>query len=123
MKLRELKCCVCGTSAGKYKQHWNRDTGWGVCRKCVDWEISRNVSPDELLDLYGVAGVNYEAQQYVTFGRSFNVLASFPDTEAGASQANAYMLAHDYAALIASDNGALLLADKADNGRPIMTDH
>lgn len=121
MKLKELTCCVCGGSAGKYKQHWNRDTGWGICRKCVDWEISRKVSPEELLDLYGIAGVNYEARQYITFGRSFNVLAAFPNTEAGATDANRYMLAHSYAALICGEGNELLLADKDDHGRMIMT--
>lgn len=48
-KPKSLKCCVCGSSAGAFLQHWNRDTGWGVCRSCVDWEISRGIKPEELL--------------------------------------------------------------------------
>lgn len=119
MTLRHLKCCVCGSAAGKYAQHWNRDTGWGICRECVDWEISRGVRPEELLDLYGIAGVHYEAKQFIQYGRSFNVLAEFPDTEHGRKSANNYMLAHDYASLIAVVDGVAILADKHDHGTEV----
>lgn len=57
--IRHLTCCVCGDYAGRWHQHWNRDTGYGICRKCVDWLIKRGESADEILDLYGREGINY----------------------------------------------------------------
>ena len=59
--IRRLECCVCGEYAGRFEQHWNRDTGFGICRKCVDWVKSRGETDSEILDLYGVEGVNYAA--------------------------------------------------------------
>jgi hypothetical protein len=58
-----LQCCVCGLGAGNFKQHWNRDTGYGICRSCVDWLLAKGrASPEEMLDLYGKEGVNYAAK-------------------------------------------------------------
>lgn len=59
---RHLKCCVCGESAGRWEQHWNRDTGWGICRKCVDWQATRE-TPEELESYYGKEGVNYAPKE------------------------------------------------------------
>lgn len=57
-----LTCCVCGDSAGKFKQHPNRDTGYGVCLKCVLWLTeTRHVGPEEMKRNYGTAGINYES--------------------------------------------------------------
>lgn len=56
-----LRCAVCGDNAGRWKQHPNRDTGYGVCRPCVDWLVDvRNTSPEQMKNDYGTAGVNYE---------------------------------------------------------------
>jgi len=60
MKLRNLECCCCGESAGRWKQHYNRDTGYGICAKCIEWLTSRGESAEEIKSLYGTAGVNYE---------------------------------------------------------------
>jgi len=55
-----LECCVCGNGAGRFKQHWNRDDGYGICRSCVEWLVrERNTSAEEIRDLYGIEGVNY----------------------------------------------------------------
>jgi len=56
---RQLACCVCGEDAGKWKQHWNRDTGYGICRSCVEWVASRGETEAQILDYYGKEGVNY----------------------------------------------------------------
>lgn len=32
---RNLTCCVCSDPAGRWAQHWNRDTGWGICTRCA----------------------------------------------------------------------------------------
>ena len=57
--LRRLTCSVCGEDAGRHHQHWNRDHGFGICRRCVDWLIGRGVTADELARCYGVEGLNY----------------------------------------------------------------
>lgn len=59
-KVRRLTCCCCcGSSAGRWRQHWNRDTGYGVCFSCVASERTRGTSEQEILSLYGVEGVNW----------------------------------------------------------------
>lgn len=57
--MTHLTCCVCGDYAGRWTQHWNRDTGYGICRRCVDESPE---TPDEIRNLYGVEGVNYAAK-------------------------------------------------------------
>lgn len=59
MKTRKLVCCCCGADAGRWRQHWNRDTGFGVCSPCVDTMRSRGTSDAEIADLYGTAGINW----------------------------------------------------------------
>lgn len=56
---RHLTCAVCDGDAGYWEQHWNRDTGYGICRSCVDW-CEASTSREQMLDYYGVEGVNYE---------------------------------------------------------------
>lgn len=59
MTRRHMKCSVCGAAAGRWAQHWNRDTGWGICRDCVDWLKAKGYSDAEMKDLYGEPGVHY----------------------------------------------------------------
>ena len=59
--VRRLRCCRCGEDAGTWQQHWNRDTGWGVCAACVVRERAYGAGDAEIDRLYGVAGINYEA--------------------------------------------------------------
>ena len=59
MKTRRLECCCCGENAGRWQQHWNRDTGYGICAKCIAWHRKRGTDEDEIADLYGKEGVNY----------------------------------------------------------------
>lgn len=56
---RQLTCCCCGDNAGRWQQHWNRDTGYGVCAKCIQWLRSRDTSEKEIADLYGKENVNW----------------------------------------------------------------
>ena len=58
-KARRMECCVCGGDAGVWHQHWNRDTGYGVCVKCIGWMRGRGTSEAEIADLYGKEGVNW----------------------------------------------------------------
>lgn len=55
-----MTCCCCGEYAGRWLQHWNRDTGYGVCMSCIRWmRESGSYRPEELKSLYGIEGVNY----------------------------------------------------------------
>lgn len=58
-KKRHLSCCVCAGEAGTWEQHWNRDTGFGVCADCVAWLRGKGETEAEIADLYGVEGVNW----------------------------------------------------------------
>lgn len=60
-RIRQLGCCVCGEDAGRFEQHWYRDTGFGVCASCVAWLRSKGETEAEILDLYGVEGRNFAA--------------------------------------------------------------
>jgi hypothetical protein len=62
MTKRRLTCCVCVADAGRWQQHWNRDTGYGVCAKCVEWVRSRGETEQEIASNYGKEGVNWGAQ-------------------------------------------------------------
>lgn len=62
MKRRHLVCCCCGEPAGLWRQWFNRDTGFGVCAKCVAWVRSRGGSEEEIRSNYGVEGVNWGAK-------------------------------------------------------------
>ena len=52
-------CCCCGEYAGKWAQWFNRDTGYGMCAKCIAWLRGRGTPETEIRDLYGVEGVNW----------------------------------------------------------------
>lgn len=59
---RQLTCCCCGGDAGRFDQHWNRDTGYGICAKCIAWLRSGNrESEEEIRQNYGKEGVNFAA--------------------------------------------------------------
>lgn len=57
---RQMKCSVCGDYAGKYEQHPNRDTGWGLCRRCADWLEAKGYDEKEMKELYGTPGIHYQ---------------------------------------------------------------
>lgn len=57
--LRRLSCSCCGESAGRWRQHWNQDTGVGVCVRCITFKRMRGESEEDILSDYGVEGVNW----------------------------------------------------------------
>ena len=63
---RQLTCACCGSDAGKWHQHFNQDTGYGVCARCRDWIQARGMDPGEFRQTYGKPGVNYEANKSST---------------------------------------------------------
>jgi hypothetical protein len=63
-KLRRLTCCSCGECAGDWVQHWNRDTGFGICLPCVTRIRERKSGPgymseEAIQSCYGIEGVNW----------------------------------------------------------------
>jgi hypothetical protein len=56
---KPLTCSCCGSAAGRFKQWHNRDTGWGICRKCVDWILGRGEDPETFRRCYGDEGIHY----------------------------------------------------------------
>lgn len=59
MTVRGMTCFFCGDHAGRWEQHWNRDTGYGICKPCVLWQKSRGMTDAEVLNLYGQEGINW----------------------------------------------------------------
>jgi hypothetical protein len=65
--MKHKECCCCGEAAGRWQQWWNRDTGYGVCMRCVAWTEGRNRERGwseqeikaETRDLYGIEGQHY----------------------------------------------------------------
>lgn len=118
MTQRDLTCCCCGDDAGRFEQHWNRDTGYGICAKCVAEEMGRPDSAEHLEELYGKPDVNYRRPMITHQGRRFACLAVFPNTEAGTKAANAFMERMSGAAVLCVTD-AVYLADVSDQGVPI----
>ncbi|WP_408953158.1 hypothetical protein [Lysobacter sp. Hz 25] len=56
---RNLQCACCGNYAGRWEQHWNQDTGYGVCASCVEWISSRGETVESIVQTYGSEGVNW----------------------------------------------------------------
>ncbi len=54
-----LICACCGNTAPALKQWWNRDTGFGVCGRCVAWQLARGEKPETIKDHYGESGVHW----------------------------------------------------------------
>jgi hypothetical protein len=58
---RRLVCCCCGGEAGKWKQHTNRDDGYGICAECIKrFRVQGRMTEVEIRDLYGVEGINFQ---------------------------------------------------------------
>ena len=51
-----LTCCCCN-QATKGKQWFNRDKGYGLCKKCWDW-IAETQSGEEMRSSYGIKGIH-----------------------------------------------------------------
>lgn len=114
--LRRLQCCCCGEDAGRWHQWWNRDTGYGVCLRCVTWfRQDERETEDEIKDLYGVEGVNWGAIIEAN-GHKVRAVACFEATKAGEDKANAWMAKNPTHALLATQDGYYWLADVNDKG-------
>lgn len=56
--IKSLSCCCCGETT-RGRQHWNSDTGFGLCVACVDY-CARGETPESFASCYGVRGVHYD---------------------------------------------------------------
>ena len=112
-----MTCCVCGNAAGRWRQHWNRDAGYGICPRCVAEEAGR-LSPEQLSENYGKPGVNYDQPVVRHYNRRYRCLAVFPNTEAGARDANAFMARTPGASVLCVTDGVYLV-DRGDIGEVV----
>ena len=56
---RRLICSCCGeTAIGR--QWWNRDTGYGLCVRCIDFVLAHGTTPEELKRSYGKRGYHFD---------------------------------------------------------------
>ena len=116
-KYREsLRCCCCGGDAGQFEQHWNRDSGYGICPGCVAEEMA-TMNAEQIQINYGAAGVNFDRPIYREGNRMFAILAITRDpgiaAEFIARNANAVLRG-------ISPDGYHVLVDKADEGTLIQ---
>lgn len=56
-----LSCCCCGQGT-RGRQWWNRDTGFGICAKCIGWLRSRGTSEEEIRASYGREGYHFNVE-------------------------------------------------------------
>ncbi len=57
--MKILICGCCGERAPALKQHWNQDTGYGLCPRCVPFILNNPRAGLEELKGYGTPGYNF----------------------------------------------------------------
>lgn len=57
--VKQLECCCCGGPAPALQQWWNRDTGYGMCGKCITYCRSNGMTEAEIEQHYGREGINW----------------------------------------------------------------
>lgn len=114
---RQLQCACCGGDAGRWRQHWNQDTGYGICARCRDWVQRDGMDPAEFRQTYGKPGLNLEPKTVEHMGRRFAVLAEFQEEDK--DRANDYMTKYPDAAVLLVRDGVVVLADMYDLGHPV----
>lgn len=58
VKKVHLNCACCGKYAGKHKQYFNQDNGYGICSQCAE-ELTEKYGAEYVREMYGVKGLNY----------------------------------------------------------------
>jgi len=61
-RILKLRCACCGAPAPALKQWYNRDTGYGLCKKCANW-ITEKEGSEYVRDCYGEAGVHHSIEE------------------------------------------------------------
>lgn len=115
MSAVHLDCCVCGGSAGKYKQHHNRDEGYGICATCAAEQRSVT-SPEDMLMRYGVERVNYSPAWYKHFGLYYRVVAIVRPGPKQQELANEFMSKFPGTAVLAVQDWGVVIVRADDLG-------
>lgn len=55
--------CACCFGDCRGRQWYNRDTGYGVCWRCIVWQRSRGIGEKEIKDCYGIEGVHFNVKE------------------------------------------------------------
>ena len=115
MTTHNMTCCVCGNGAGRWQQHWNQDTGYGICPVCVA-EQAAKITPEELQELYGHPDVNYRKPTTVRNGLRYHVIALTYNQD----NANAFMARTPGASVLFVEpvDGGIFIVHKDDFGAP-----
>ncbi len=115
MSRRLMTCCCCGGAAGRFAQHWSRDTGYSICPRCVAEQCATS-APDEIRLRYGQPGMNYDQPIVRKDGRRYKVLATTQSQDV----ANAFMERTPFASvLLVFEDGTIVLADSRDEGQAL----
>ncbi len=56
-----LTCCCCGNSTWG-RQWWNRDTGFGLCKKCITFDGDADIEKGQNAPSYGIRGYHYDIE-------------------------------------------------------------
>lgn len=56
--IQHLICCCCGAET-RGRQWHNRDTGYGLCDRCIDL-CRRKMTAADMQSCYGIRGVHYD---------------------------------------------------------------
>jgi hypothetical protein len=56
-----LICACCGSSAPARHQWHNRDTGYGVCRKCFEAAVVKD-GIEQAIHCYGAPGIHHSTE-------------------------------------------------------------
>lgn len=57
-RIKNLRCACCGDSAPAREQWWNRDEGYGVCKRCFEEEVKKQ-GEEWAIQTYGRPGVHH----------------------------------------------------------------
>lgn len=109
-----MECCVCGDNAGYFEQHYNRDTGYGICTTCAA-EQAICETPERFKSLYGEAGKNFEQPTVDHMGRRYKVMA-LADTD---ERANAFIGRTPGASVLLVSRLRIFIVHEGDVGEPI----
>jgi hypothetical protein len=110
--VRRLTCSCCGEDAGRWHQHWNMDTGFGACVRCITSMRGRETEA-EIHSRYGIDGINW-GMNITAFGRTYRVVAAFSSGER--KRADDWMLKHPTHAPLGFHEDLLLLGHIYDGG-------
>jgi hypothetical protein len=58
-RIRLLTCCCCGAST-RGRQWWNRDTGFGLCPRCITFVGDADVPMGTTVSAYGIRGHHFD---------------------------------------------------------------